>query len=409
MAVAEVYDLPIDDSNDELDEAFGLITDAIRRLPTTAALATSNRMQNRLLALDSELVAREIDGGAGDREVEDLAGRGTTHTKREAKRRANRAKAVNANPALAVDLATGELLPAGLDALADAADQSEGAAAHDAALIERIKSAPPDRARGIAKRWLDERTTPDEHERRYERQRRLRKVTKYPLRNGLMGITAEGDREAIDEIWSVLSAESKRLYRQDGGRDLPSDKHPRTRHQRLFDAFHAAVTTGDPTILGAKSSRSIQVFVTLTLDELLDGATKARLVGGGTIPRQLLDEYLTGDARVAGMLFDGNGQVLWHGRNRRWATAPQIAALIARDEGCALCEAHPSGCDSHHLIPYNSPAQGLTNADELALLCTDCHHHIHATNQTLYCEPDPRRRGNLVWRLRPATAEELPP
>ena len=224
-----------------------------------------------------------------------------------------------------------------------------------------------------------------------------------------MAITAEGDREAIEEIWSVLSAESKRLYRLDGGREVAAADHPRTRQQRMFDAFHSAVTSGDPTIGGPERSRSVQVFVTLTLDELLDGASKARLVGGGTIPRQLLDVYLSGDAQVAAMLFDGDGHILWHGRNKRWATAPQIAALIARDEGCVLCEAHPAGCDGHHLLPYNSPAQGRTNTEELALLCTDCHHHIHATNQTLYCEADPRRRGRLVWKLRPATSDELPP
>ena len=410
MAVAEVFEL--DAGGDDLDARFTAFVDELRLRDGRDALARSGRYQNQLLAFDAQVLAGEIAGGAGDRQLEDLAGRGTTRTKRDATTGARRARAVHANPALAVDLASGQLTVAGLDAIAFAADQSDGAAATDTDLIERVKAALPDLARPLAKQWLDDRTTPDEHEKRYDRQRRLRNVSKYPTRNGLMAICAEGDREHIEELWSVLAAESKRLYQLDGGRDLPAHDHPRTRNQRLFDALHAAVTTGNPTSSDGKpavSNRRVQVYVTLTLDQLVDGATKARLVGGGTIPRHLLDHYLTGDAKVAGVLFNGDGHILWHGRNKRWATQPQLSALIARDEGCTICAAHPDECDGHHLIPYNSPAQGHTNTDELAPACTDCHHHIHTNHLTLYCQPHPQHPGKLLWKLRPATPDELPP
>ena len=407
MALADVYEL--NSGSGEIACRFAEVIADLRSLPTGDALSLSDRFQNQLLALDAELVAGEVAGGIGDREVEDLAGRGTTRTKREAKKRANRAKAVNKNPDLGEDLAAGALTPEGLDAIAEVSEKSEGAAAQDEELIEQVKAALPDQATAITRKWLDDHTSPDEHEKRWQRQRRLRTVTRYYTRDGLEAINVEGDRESIAEIWALLSAESKRLFRADGGRDLPPEQHPRTRNQRLFDAFHTAITTGHTGSGNAEPKRNVQVYVTLTLDELVDGATKARLVGGGTIPQPLLDHYLVGDAKVAAVLFNGDGHVLWHGRNKRWATQPQLSALIARDEGCTVCHRHPSECDGHHLIPYNSPAQGQTNTDELAYVCTDCHHHIHATHQTLYCQPDPRRPGQLTWKLRPATPDELPP
>ena len=411
MALADVFELNTD--TDEIARRFTDVIADLRSIPISDALALSGGFQSQLLALDAQLVAAEIAAGAGDRNIETLSGRGTTRTKREAKKRADRARAVHENPTLGQDLANGELNPEGLDAIASVSEQSNGAAANDTELVEKVKAALPDQATRIASRWLDDHTTPDEHEKRYSRQRRLRNLTRSYTRCGLESITAEGDMEAIDEIWSILSTESKRLYRADGGRNLTPEQHPRTRHQRLFDAFHTAITTSSPTITTSgptsEPKRSVQVYVTLTLDELVDGATKARLVGGGTIPQPLLDQYLNGDSHVAAVLFNGNGQVLWHGRNKRWATLPQTSALIARDQGCVLCAAHPASCDSHHLIPYNSPAHGLTNTDELALVCTDCHHHIHTTNQTLWCEPDPRTPGKLTWHLRPATPNEIPP
>ena len=412
MAVAEVLELQ--PHGDDLDVRFAALLADLRELGGRHALTQSGRFQDHLLALDAEILADDIAAGATDRELEEAAGRGTTRTRTEASRRARRARAVHENPDLARALAGGELRLGGLDAIAEAAAESEGAAARDVELVERVKSAPPDQARPITRAWLDERTSPEEHEERYQRQRRLRKVSKYPTRKGLMAITAEADREHIEELWRVLTAESKRLFRLDGGRDLDPALHPRTRNQRLFDALHGLVTAHGPSGRAATASRpepnrAVQMYVTLTLDQLVDGATKARLVGGGTIPRSLLRDYLAGDASVAGVLFDGDGHVLWHGRNKRWATAPQLSALVARDEGCVLCHRHPAACEGHHLIPFNAPARGRTDTDELAHLCTDCHHQIHASGQTLYCEPDPSRPGRLAWKLRSATADELPP
>ncbi|MBT8202670.1 MAG: HNH endonuclease [Acidimicrobiia bacterium] len=405
MVVAEVVELDrrLDRYGGLRERVEELIAD-LEVVPIVDRLALSTGFQNRLVALDARTLATQAGNGAGDRELQHLAGRGRTRSSGEAIVWGRRAKALAQNPALGEDLASGALTPAGLDAIAAVADKSEGAAARDELLVERVKAALPDQARAITRHWLDDHTSPDEHEKRWQRQRRLRSVSRYYSRDGLDGIRAEGDRETIDHLWSIIKAESKHLYHRDGGRDLPPDKHPRTRKQRLFDAF----TDAFGTRTGQGLSRAAQIYVTLTLDELCDEATKARLVGGGTIPPSLLEQYLA-NSPMPGVLFDGNGHVLWHGRNKRYATPAQLSALTARDQGCVLCDASPSDCDGHHLIPYNAPAHGKTNTDELALVCTDCHHHIHTTNQTLWCEPDPRTPGHLSWHLRPATPDEIPP
>jgi len=175
----------------------------------------------------------------------------------------------------------------------------------------------------------------------------------------------------------------------------------------MFDAFHAA-TTADTTEEGKTTTPAVQIYVTATIEDFIGEQTRARLVGGGTIPHSLFRHYLP-DAAIVGIIFDGNGQVLWHGRDKRYATPAQISALRIRDEGCVLCGRDAADCEAHHVIPFHSPAKGQTNTDELALVDSDCHHHIHANNITLEADRGPNKKRKLRWRPRPARLDELPP
>ncbi len=424
MAVAEV--LEFEPASDGVEAAFDRVIAGLRSMPVDDAVARGQRFQNRLAAVEAELVARRLTAGETPRGAEKLLGRGGTTTSADAKSRAKRARAVEVNPELATDVASGALGLDALDALAEVSAKTEGAAAVDDRLITRLKAGRPDDARTVAREWLDEHTSTDEHEARWQRQRRQRRVTRFVTRRGLDAILAEGDTETIAEIWTALTADSKQLYNDDGGRDLAPDQHPRTRDHRMFDALHTAITGGTtivdtghatstdgdrspaPTRTSSGSRGRPQVFITMTIDDWISDRTKARLVGGGTIPASLLDRYLT-DADVAGVVFDRSGHILWHGRNRRYATAAQTRALVARDHGCVLCHAHPSRCHTHHLTPYNAPDQGNTNTDDLALVCDDCHHHLHHNHLTLVAQPHPTQPGKLTWTLRPATPNEIPP
>lgn len=87
-------------------------------------------------------------------------------------------------------------------------------------------------------------------------------------------------------------------------------------------------------------------------------------------------QQLSCDATVVGVIRDGRGAVLAHGRKRRLISPAQRRALAIRD-GC--CQ-YP-GCDrtrrlqAHHVVPWI--AGGTTDLDNLVLLCGYHHAAVH--------------------------------
>jgi len=205
------------------------------------------------------------------------------------------------------------------------------------------------------------------------------------------------------------------MYIADGGRDVPDHEHPRTHQQRLFDAAYELImsepaagtitkdtdeATGDNTHAGQAASGGpvpkttatppkaptprTMLHVTLTVDDEAEQQIRAACPNGkGYLPDTVLERYACG-SMLGGTVFNQRGEVLWHGRGRRLASPAQWAALIIRDGGCVLCGADPSRCQAHHLKPFEAPVEGETNIDELALVCTSCHHWLHDDKHTLY-------------------------
>jgi hypothetical protein len=62
-------------------------------------------------------------------------------------------------------------------------------------------------------------------------------------------------------------------------------------------------------------------------------------------------------------------------RTKRRASAAQWAALVARDRGCLRCGQKPRFCHAHHIVGWASG--GLTDLDNLCLLCPRCHRDLH--------------------------------
>jgi hypothetical protein len=147
------------------------------------------------------------------------------------------------------------------------------------------------------------------------------------------------------------------------------------------------------------------VVVSIRLDDL--GNKPAVQHGTGPINDELLAEYVAAGSAIYALLTDSAGRPLWLGRSRRHATVAQFLALAVRDRGCVLCGASIQRCQAHHLTPWNSPASGSTDIDNVALLCGPCHRELHHRNHTLY--PDSATTGHTRWATRPATPEETPP
>ena len=409
---------------------------SLSHLPAKTALELVEFCRRRLDASEARILADRYEKGASDRDVEDMAkGSDGKTSKAAAKKKARRAKAANANPGLADRLAEGDLSSEQVDVIADAADETDGEAACDEELIDTVAGTSPEQGKKKAREYVNKRRNADDVQKRFDRQRRNRGVYRHRLSNGNEALTIHGPTEHLDDIERGIHADSDTEYRQDGGRDVASTKHPRTRDQRNFDAAyqrftqqqagtqqHAKPTTSDsdrdttdkgssshaakPTATRPDSSnnRRAIIFITATIDQMT-GKDPAPFttVDGKPLPQSVVDE-LAGDAAFIAQVFSKDGELLWQGRKHRLATPAQINGLISRDAGCVQCGAHHGRCVVHHLLPWESPRKGPTNINNLVLLCTDCHVRLHRAKRTMFYDLE-----SQTWNTRPATHDEIPP
>ena len=390
-------------------------------LPVADALAVIEHVRAHCDAAEAELLAARLEAGATQRSVESLLQHDARTSKRSAKQRTKRAKAVNVNPALATKLKKGELSTDQADVLADAADKTDGAAATDDELVDKVAATPPDQAKRLVDDWVRAHTEAEDVQDRYDRQRRRRCVKRWKTDRDTHVVALEGDEPTIDRIEHAIRNRSSELYRADGGRDVPGGRHPRTRDQRNFDAAVELLTGPDTmtTAGGAASADATStkttpssvrpparatIVVTMTHDQATGAdPTPVGQVGGALLAPSLLQELFCG-AELVGIVTDQSGMPLWLGRTSRRFSRAQWLALISRDRGCVHCGAHYSRCEAHHIIPWEAPARGPTDIDNAALVCSDCHHWLHDHDLVLVRDPEAG-----TWTTRPGRPEEVAP
>jgi len=399
---------------DPVDQAFELIRDHIGGLQPRSALRRIRRYQARLAALETSVIAAVTAESGDDRVAKRMLNDGKTSRGTIAKA-AKRAAAAAKNKSLVDKMDSGDLSSEQVDVVADAASKTDGAAAVDESFINKIADTDPDQARSIADDFVAKHQTKDGVRTEHERQRKLRRTARYrSKKSGLDVLALEGDGVAVENMLAQIRTRANQLYVADGGRDTETGNHPRTNAQRMFDAAHellcgvtttATNVTPQPRFNTDSSRRSKPtIFVGLTLDHYLglDPTAMAEQIGLGLIADTVVADYLE-HADIIGALYDQSGSPLWIGRAKRHATLMQRYALIIRDKGCVQCHAPHTSCEVHHLTPWNAPAKGQTNLNQLALLCSQCHHTLHTNNHTLYQTP------TNTWKTRPATPNETPP
>jgi hypothetical protein len=345
-------------------------------------------VRGKLDAIEARRLAGEVGADGDDRRARKQAAANGRRSKRAARAAARRAAAVSKNEKLADDLASGDLSSEQFDAIADAAASDESAATDDD-FIDEIKKRNADQARKLAaKRKHQSRPTESEE----DKQRRLRRASRWKdFESGLSILQLSGDDATIEEIWTAVLAREKQLKQQDGGRDLLASQHPRTFDQRLFDAA-IELLRGTGTSSGTPS---IVIGISAETGE-------AHIAGGGPVSDAYVRSILE-RANLSVLITDHlTGTPLWLGRKRRRASDGQVLALIVRDEGCVLCGAHWVHCEAHHVMPWNAPAKGETNINDLALLCSGCHHQVHDDRLTI-------TNHDGVWTTRPARNHEIAP
>ena len=418
------------DGSDPVDAAFELIRDHISGLGPRPALRRIRRYQQKLAALETTVVASVTEKAGNDRSAKRMLDDGKT-SRRSIARSAKRAAAAAKNKSLVDKMDKGELSSEQVDVIAETADKTDGAAATDEDFIAKVANTDPDQAKSIADKFIADHQTKDGVQSEHERQRTLRRTSRYTSKkSGLDVLALEGDGAAIANMFEQIKARADELFRADAAESACSlssplstasnstvraSPHPRTHAQRMFDAAYELLCGVTTTPTGCKprprhaadggGTRSrVSIVVTLTLDQYLgiDRVAMAEQIGLGLIPDTVLADYLE-HADMIGALFDRNGSPLWIARSKRDATLMQRYALIVRDKGCVLCGATHTSCQTHHLMPWNAPAKGETNIDELALLCHSCHRTLHNNNRTLFQD------ASRTWRTRPAAPHETPP
>ena len=387
---------------------------ALRRLLGAGASRTqlgkvaeaAKQIQAQVSSLQCDLAGQlsRTDNGAGSGEVlRDQLG----VTNREAKQLSQMSRRLEEMPNTRAKLQAGEITMSNAAALANAAgecgarqvDQNQG-------LLAEAATANPDDFRKRSRRWANSHS-PDRGEGLLERQKRRRKTHLFWSKNLEMGILhAEMDSISFGQVRQALDKHTDLLRRDDsGGETHPDDV--RTHEQRRTDALVELLTgrrahTLEPLPDGKGSGKEPTQLVVVADLSLLDGSRpdgECEILGTGPVPPSVLDN-LSPDASVCGIIFGGQGRVLWLGRNQRLGNRAQRLAAAVRDKGCVRCDAPVHRTELHHLRDWYDG--GPTDIDNLVSLCGPHHRELGEHNLELV------KIGNK-WRTRPRTGPPPPP
>ena len=355
-----------------IQQTRGVATSGLSRVELEGLVAGSGRVIAALSALQTRC-ATEIealdDGGVNSKTVLREAGRMST---RNANTVAKTAAGLAEMPKFAESLAGGAITVEHA-AVAVGAAAKTSAEQVDDELSKLAETSSVDVFAEQSRRWVN-RNQPDDGAELYQRQRRSRLFKNWVNEDGMGVLLAELDPTSYQQALKAINVEYDRMWRDDGGRDgTPDDV--RTPQQRKADAFVALIT--DAGRRGPASTR-MQLIAVADIERLrADNPTGvAEIIGGEALPQTVLERLMC-MATVTGVVFDGKGQPIWVGRDRRFPTEAQIKAIIARDRHCTGkdCTAGPERCEIHHIVPWEQG--GLTDIDKMCLACPHCHHNIH--------------------------------
>ena len=154
--------------------------------------------------------------------------------------------------------------------------------------------------------------------------------------------------------------------------------------QRVCDAFsehHPLVGQRCVREWRATTASPYFVVVHVPLDALVDETIEPTELAGELERDGLIDcetvQRLACDATIAIAVDDDTGHTMYEGRARRFPSDAQRREVMRRDRHCRF-----PGCtnvtftDAHHIVPWEPG--GLTDLENLALLCLHHHHLVHS-------------------------------
>jgi hypothetical protein len=181
-------------------------------------------------------------------------------------------------------------------------------------------------------------------------------------RGELRGSFSPASAALIDAALAV--AETKDA---DGELRVPSER----RADALVDIVRHFLDTHDRP---RRRRHTPHVNIVVTPDQLEHGRSGSTL-GGRVIPGWGI-ATMACDSAIRRMVL-ADGEILELGRLVRTATPAQFDAVATRDRHCRYpgCDRPASWCDAHHAFPWENG--GLTDVDNLVLLCRRHHTRIH--------------------------------
>lgn len=352
----------------------------------------------------------------------------TKMSKREANRVARTARGLQELPSVAERLASGEITAGHAGVLVDTARETGPAAVNNnTGLLDRAAEIPEDLFAEEAKRFANQESD-DRGEELLRRQRRKRRASLWKdAHTGMGRLNADLDPVTFGLVRHSLEEHAKALRRADASGAEGSDP-TRSGPQRLADALTERLTglhalTGRPlsaedcsgaangTVGAEHGHRGVAPQLVIVADlGLIDGTDpngRCEIPGTGPVPPSIL-ERLSPDAKLAGLIFGGDGRPLWLGRSRRRTSVGQYLAVAVRDRGCVQCSAPMHQCEIHHVVPWEQG--GGTDIDNLQALCSQHHRQHHGPHDPAKRRPGlkNRRAGPRNRRVDPSSRESAP-
>lgn len=425
-----------------------------------AALATAGRIRRAADAVMVEAVAVVVDRDQGVGHADRMATRYGCRSIGELVQRATRVSGRTASDTVAaahavrqsVALSTGEVLPAefpgmrdalsagqvGIDGVVAVAGALRGCRAGRAELLaadaelaaaaggEGADAAPPasaDELRALAQVWaayLDQDGAEPEDSRALRRRAvllgRRGDDALVPLRGRLLPEVAAQLQLAFDSILNPrvdgATAPGPCFAPEDGqdpGEPVASAADPRSRTQKLHDAFAVLITAAAasgqlPTLGGAAPT----LVVSVRAEDLPSGSGRAHIPGDDQPVPLSVARHVACIGAVQRVALGEGGRIVSVTTLDRIFNHHQRKAITLRDGGCLIpgCSVPPHWCEVHHVEEHSRG--GPTHVDNGVLLCWWHHRTIDTGGWEIrMIDGVPHVRGPYWWdahvKWRPAT------
>lgn len=325
------------------------------------------------------------------------------------------AKRLRRMPAMADALAGGEVTDSHARALGRCLTPRtlEAFARDETTLVEHAKALEADDFDKVIARWLqlNDLDGPDPGA---ERPSEMRTSS---MLGGRVRLDGELDLEDGVEFLAELEALYDELWRADQAADDTDPLRTRSHAQRnaaaLVEMARRSSATGDrdhdhtPHTAPTRSRPRRPQLIVLTDPAALAGdpTGTAELEDGTPLPFSILHRWAC-DSCIGRVVMAGSSTPIDLGTTTYTPSVAQRRALIARDRGCIVpgCKRKPRWCQAHHVTPW---PKGPTNLDNLVLVCTRHHKHIH--NRTIALTPDTTTRGWIATRPDGTPLRQRPP